>query len=92
MNVRRATAADEAVLRELWEEFERESPVPTGFTAETWEEEWRDTKRQIETIAHYRPRAVAGTPSFMAHVAGFLCGVGGIFLFRQRERPEQYWA
>jgi hypothetical protein len=30
--------------------------------------------------------------AFMAHVAGFLCGVGGIFLFRQRQRPEQYWA
>jgi len=33
-----------------------------------------------------------GGVAFMAHVAGFLCGVGGIFLFRQRERPEQYWA
>src|SRR6476620_7001227 len=30
--------------------------------------------------------------AFMAHVAGFLCGVGGIFLFRQRQRPEEYWA
>ena len=48
MNVRRATAADEAALRELWEEFEREIPAPRGFTAETWEEEWGDTKRQIE--------------------------------------------
>src|ERR1700704_2538385 len=33
-----------------------------------------------------------GGVAFMAHVAGFLCGVGGIFLFRQPERPEQYWA
>jgi membrane associated rhomboid family serine protease len=33
-----------------------------------------------------------GGVAFMAHVAGFLCGVGGIFLFRQRQRPEQYWA
>jgi ribosomal protein S18 acetylase RimI-like enzyme len=48
VNVRRATAADEATLRELWEEFEREIPVPAGFTAESWEEEWRDTKRQID--------------------------------------------
>ena len=32
-----------------------------------------------------------GGVAFMAHVAGFLCGVGGIFLFRQRQRPEQYW-
>ena len=43
--------------------------------------------------------AIAGTAStggggvaFMAHVAGFLCGAGGIFVFRQRERREQYWA
>jgi phenylacetate-CoA ligase len=28
-----------------------------------------DTKRQIETIQRYSPKAVAGTPSFMAHVA-----------------------
>jgi membrane associated rhomboid family serine protease len=33
-----------------------------------------------------------GGVAFMAHVAGFLCGAGGIFLFRQTERPEQYWA
>jgi rhomboid family protein len=33
-----------------------------------------------------------GGVAFMAHVAGFLCGVGGIFLFRRRQRPEQYWA
>jgi membrane associated rhomboid family serine protease len=33
-----------------------------------------------------------GGVAFMAHVAGFLCGVGGIFVFRQRQRPEQYWA
>jgi ribosomal protein S18 acetylase RimI-like enzyme len=48
VNVRRATTADEKTLRELWEEFEREVPEPAGFTPETWEEEWADTKRQIE--------------------------------------------
>jgi len=36
--------------------------------------------------------STGGGVAFMAHVAGFLCGVGGIFLFRQRQRPEQYWA
>jgi ribosomal protein S18 acetylase RimI-like enzyme len=46
--VRRATVADEAVLRELWEEFELEVPEPPGFEPESWEEEWRDTKRQLE--------------------------------------------
>jgi ribosomal protein S18 acetylase RimI-like enzyme len=48
VTIRPATAGDEAVLRELWEEFGREVPEPPGFTAETWEEEWRDTLRQIE--------------------------------------------
>ena len=33
-----------------------------------------------------------GGVAFMAHVAGFLCGIGGIFLFRQRGRAERYWA
>ena len=32
-----------------------------------------------------------GGVAFMAHVAGFLCGAGAIFVFRQPERPEQYW-
>ncbi len=47
MKVRRATEQDEAAIRELWSEFEREVPEPEGFVPETWEEEWRDTHRQI---------------------------------------------
>ena len=47
MNVRRATDADEAILRELWEEFEAEVPEPEGFTPETWEQEWRDTREDF---------------------------------------------
>jgi len=46
MNVRRATTADEATLRELWEEFEREVPEPIG-DGEPWEEEWSDTLDDI---------------------------------------------
>lgn len=42
MTIRRATEADEATLRELWEEFEREVPFPYG-EGETWEDEWKDT-------------------------------------------------
>jgi ribosomal protein S18 acetylase RimI-like enzyme len=45
--IRPATEADEAILRELWEEFEHEVPEPVGFEPEKWEEEWRDTSRQI---------------------------------------------
>jgi ribosomal protein S18 acetylase RimI-like enzyme len=46
MTVRRATEADEAILRELWEEFEREVPEPVG-EPETWEQEWADTLDDI---------------------------------------------
>ena len=42
MNVRRATEVDEAVLRELWEEFEEEVPWELE-EPESWADEWRDT-------------------------------------------------
>jgi ribosomal protein S18 acetylase RimI-like enzyme len=45
--IRRATAADEPVLRELWEELEAEVPPPAGWE-ETWEEEWEDVRADIE--------------------------------------------
>jgi ribosomal protein S18 acetylase RimI-like enzyme len=53
MTIRRATEADEAALRELWEEFGREVPEPPGFTPETWDEEWADTRRDIAGGAVY---------------------------------------
>lgn len=46
MNVRAATEADEAVLRELWEEFETEIPAPAEWV-ETWPEEWADVSADI---------------------------------------------
>lgn len=46
MNIRRATEADEQVLRELWEEFEREVPWELE-EPETWADEWRDTLDDI---------------------------------------------
>ncbi len=46
MKIRRATEADEPILRELWEEFEREVPAPPGF-GESWEEAWRDLSRHL---------------------------------------------
>ena len=33
-----------------------------------------------------------GGVAFMAHVAGFVAGIGGIFVFRRRQPPEHYWA
>ena len=46
MNIRRATEADEAALRELWEEFGRHVPEPYG-EPEPWEDEWKDTLDDI---------------------------------------------
>lgn len=46
LTIRRATEADEPVLRELWEEFEREVPEPVG-ESETWDDEWKDTLDDI---------------------------------------------
>jgi ribosomal protein S18 acetylase RimI-like enzyme len=46
VTIRRASEADEATLRELWEEFGREVPFPLGED-EPWEEEWRDTLDDI---------------------------------------------
>ncbi|MFN2469943.1 MAG: N-acetyltransferase family protein [Gaiellaceae bacterium] len=45
MRIRAVTAADEAVVRELWEEFEAERPGPDGFAPEAWEDAWRDLRR-----------------------------------------------
>jgi ribosomal protein S18 acetylase RimI-like enzyme len=47
MHVRRATAADEPLLRELWAEFEAEVPPPPE-DVETWDDEWRDVSADIE--------------------------------------------
>jgi ribosomal protein S18 acetylase RimI-like enzyme len=65
VTIRRATVDDEAVLRELWEEFELEVPDPEGFDGETWEEEWRDTRRDIE-----------GGATFVAEDGDGVIGVG----------------
>ncbi|MGH3003422.1 MAG: GNAT family N-acetyltransferase [Gaiellaceae bacterium] len=46
LTIRRATESDEAVLRELWEEFEREVPWEIE-EPETWADEWPDTLDDI---------------------------------------------
>src|SRR5436190_21939078 len=40
MNIRRATTADEATLRELVDEFGVEIPEPGDVGPQSWEEEW----------------------------------------------------
>ena len=34
----------------------------------------------------------SGGVAFMAHVVGFMTGILGVFVFRQKQRSEQYWA
>jgi ribosomal protein S18 acetylase RimI-like enzyme len=46
MRMRAATTADEAILRELWEEFENEIPAPAEWV-ESWGEEWADVSADI---------------------------------------------
>ncbi|HZQ65264.1 MAG TPA: GNAT family N-acetyltransferase [Gaiellaceae bacterium] len=46
VELRRATEADEPVLRELWEEFEAELPPPPEYV-ETWGQEWEDVFADI---------------------------------------------
>jgi len=47
VTIRRATEADEAVLRQLWEEFEAEVPEPPGYAPDTWDGIWPDVRRLI---------------------------------------------
>jgi ribosomal protein S18 acetylase RimI-like enzyme len=51
MTIRRATDADEAVLRELWEEFEAEVPEPAGFEPDTWDEDWAALRENMAAAA-----------------------------------------
>ena len=48
MRIRAVRDADEATVRELWEEFEAELPEPPGFQPETWDEAWPDLRRHAE--------------------------------------------
>ncbi len=34
----------------------------------------------------------SGGVAFMAHVAGFVAGLIGVFVFRKRQRPDAWWA
>jgi membrane associated rhomboid family serine protease len=36
-------------------------------------------------------QATSGGVAFMAHVAGFLAGTAGVFVFRKKRRPEAWW-
>ena len=53
MNIRRATAADEALLRELIAEFNEEIPEPDDVGPEGWDEEWASISRSFDGGAVY---------------------------------------
>ncbi|MDX6475253.1 MAG: hypothetical protein QOH95_764 [Gaiellaceae bacterium] len=60
MKIRLAGEDDEAILRELWEEFEREVPEPPGFVPETWEQDWADTLENFASGAVFIAEDDAG--------------------------------
>jgi membrane associated rhomboid family serine protease len=43
-------------------------------------------------IAASSGTGAGGGVAFMAHVAGFVAGMAAVFIFRPRQRPEEYWA
>ena len=53
MKIRRATAADEGVLRELLAEFNAEIPEPDDVGPEGWEDEWQEISRSLAGGAVY---------------------------------------
>ena len=87
MTVRRATEADEAVLRELWEEFEREVPWDIE-DPETWAEEWPDTLEDIRAGGVFLAEDDEG-PVGVARVEESLRGRAHIQLVHVRERGRR---
>jgi ribosomal protein S18 acetylase RimI-like enzyme len=60
MKIRRATEADEAILRELWEEFQLEVPEAEDFIPQTWEQEWEDVQKNLATGAVFLAEGEGG--------------------------------
>jgi ribosomal protein S18 acetylase RimI-like enzyme len=87
VNVRRATEADQAVLRELWEEFEREVPEPVG-ESENWDEEWKDTLDDIGTGGVFLAEDDAGVVG-VARIEAPVRGVAHVQLVHVRERGRR---
>jgi ribosomal protein S18 acetylase RimI-like enzyme len=64
MTLRRTTADDLALVRELWDEFDRERPAP-AFLAETWEQDGVDARvRAGEVILAEEDGAALGFAEF----------------------------
>ena len=87
MTIRSATEADEAILRELWEEFEREVPWEVE-EPETWADEWSDTLDDIRTGGVFLAEDDAG-PLGVARVEEPIRGRAHVQLVHVRERGRR---
>jgi ribosomal protein S18 acetylase RimI-like enzyme len=87
VTIRRATEADEAVLRELWEEFEREVPWDVE-EPETWAEEWRDTLDDIRAGGVFLAEDDAGAAG-VARVEAAVRGRSHVQLVHVRGRARR---
>jgi ribosomal protein S18 acetylase RimI-like enzyme len=87
MTIRQATEADEAVLRELWEEFEREVPWDIE-EPETWADEWPDTLDDIRTGGVFLAEDDAGAVG-VARIEATFRGRAHIQLVHVRERGRR---
>jgi ribosomal protein S18 acetylase RimI-like enzyme len=87
MTIRRATEADEAVLRELWEEFEREVPWEIE-EPETWDDEWPDVRDDIERGGVFLAEDGDG-PVGVARVEAPVRGRAHVQLVYVRERARR---
>lgn len=87
MTIRTATEADEPILRELWEEFEREVPWEVE-DPETWADEWPDTRDDIRTGGVFIAEDDDG-PVGVARVESTVRGRAHIQLVHVRERGRQ---
>jgi ribosomal protein S18 acetylase RimI-like enzyme len=87
MTVRRATDADEPILRELWEEFERE--IPWGIEdPETWADEWKDTLDDLKGGGVFIAEDDEG-PVGVARIEGNVRGRAHVQLVHVRSRGRQ---
>ena len=87
MTIRPATEADEAVLRELWEEFEREVPWEVE-EPETWVDEWPDILDDLRTGGVFLAEDEEGAVG-VARIEEAVRGRAHIQLVHVRERGRR---
>ena len=87
MTIRPATEADEQALRELWEEFEAETPWDVE-DPETWADEWPDTLDDIHTGGVFLAEDDEGAVG-VARIEATVRGRAHIQLVHVRERGRR---